>query len=212
MPGKIQNQLAAVRHRRGISTAELARRAGVSRATIYAIDAGNYVANTEVTLNLAQELEVPAEDLFSLTGDARRADTLVPTELLGAEVAEQQPVRLGRVGDKWVSAPVADVPCFLPDCDGLVSASGRAKGKADVLTFQNDETFRSAAEAFGVDFVPLLAERYDFVLRKETLNLPAAKGFVEVLQKTALRRMLEGVAGCDMGLTGSARMSAHPAP
>ena len=206
MPGKIQNQLAVVCHRRGISTAELARRVGVSRATIYAIEAGNYVANTEVTLNLAQEIEVSVEDLFSLTRDARRADTLVPTELLGAEVAEQQPVRLGRVGDKWVSAPVAAVPYFLPDCDGLVSASGRAKGKADVLTFQSDETFRSAAEAFGVDFVPLLEERYDFVLRKETLNLPAAKGFMDVLKKTALRRMLEGVAGYDTGLAGSVRM------
>jgi molybdate-binding protein len=65
---------------------------------------------------------------------------------------------------------------------------------------------RSAAKAFGADFVPLHSERYDFVMRKETLNLPVAKAFMDILQKSALRRMLEGVADYDTSLTGSIRM------
>lgn len=371
MPGKIQNQLAAVRHRRGIGTAELARRVGVSRATIYAIEAGTYVPNTEVTLNLARELEVTVEELFSLARESRQPAQPVPMEVLSAEPGEGQPVRIGRIGAKWVSAPVGAAPYFLPECDGVISHLGRV-GRADVVAFNSEETFekrlilagcdpatnmlarmvekvggvevvlaaaasklalqwlkegkihiagshmedpatgefnlpfikrdlagdeftvvtfaqweegfvtaagnpkrirnvedlarknvtftnrqvgsgsrmlldkllkesgvpegrvkgyeriaqghlaaaytvasheadcclstRSAAQAFGMSFVPLHAERYDFVMRKETLNLPAAKTFMDVLQRNALRRMLEGVAGYDTSLTGSVRM------
>jgi putative molybdopterin biosynthesis protein len=61
---------------------------------------------------------------------------------------------------------------------------------------------RSAARAFGLDFVPLQSERYDLVMRKRTEDLPAIKSFLDVLQRAALRRMLELVAGYDTGETG----------
>jgi putative molybdopterin biosynthesis protein len=372
MPGKIRNQLAAVRQRRGIGTAELARRVGVSRATIYAIEAGTYVPNTEVTLNLARELEVTVEELFSLERESRQPAQPVPTEVLSAEPGEGQPVRIGRIGSKWVSAPVRAAPYFFPECDGVISQLGHIAGRADVVAFNSEETFekrlilagcdpaanmlarmvekiggvevvvaaaasklalqwlkegkihiagshiqdpatgefnlpfikrdlagdeftavtfaqweeglvtaagnpkrirnvgdltrknvrftnrqvgsgsrmlldkllkesgvpetrvkgydriaqghleaaysvasreadcclstRAAAQAFGMSFVPLHAERFDFVMRKETLNLPTAKAFMDVLQRNALRRMLEHVAGYDTSLTGSVRM------
>ena len=38
----------------------------MSRQTIYAIEAGTYVPNTEVALNLARELEVTVDELFTL--------------------------------------------------------------------------------------------------------------------------------------------------
>lgn len=371
MSGNIQNRLAAVRQKRGIGAAELARRAGVSRQTIYAIEAGTYVPNTEVTLRLAKHLEVTVEDLFSLSGESQQAEP-IPTEVLSSEPNQGQPVRIGRVGAKWVSAPVGVAPYFFSDCDGLISRLGHAPGKADVVAFSGEETFEkrlilagcdpatgllarmvekiggvevvvaaassslalqwlkegkvhiagshledpatgefnvpilrrdfagddlavitfaqweeglvtaagnpkrirnvadlarknvrftnrqqgsgsrmlldkllresgvpearvigydriaqghlaaaytvasheadcciathSAAQAFGLHFVPLHAERYDFVVRKETLNLPSARVFVDVLQKSALRRMLEGVAGYDTALTGSVRL------
>ena len=53
--------------------ADLARSVDVSRQTIYAIEAGTYVPNTEVALNLARELEVTVEELFSLHGRLRDA-------------------------------------------------------------------------------------------------------------------------------------------
>ena len=55
----------------------------------------------------------------------------------------------------------------------------------------------SAARAYGLDFVPLHRERYDFVLRRETLDLPNAQAFLDVLQRAALRRKLESLAGYD---------------
>src|ERR1022692_4757495 len=55
---RIENLLAKIRKGRGVGAADLARRVGVSRQTIYAIEAGTYVPNTEVALNLARALEV----------------------------------------------------------------------------------------------------------------------------------------------------------
>src|ERR1039457_5196225 len=56
---RIRNRLAETRKRRGVGAAGLAGRVGVSRQTIYAIEAGTYVPNTEVALHLARELERP---------------------------------------------------------------------------------------------------------------------------------------------------------
>jgi molybdate-binding protein len=62
---------------------------------------------------------------------------------------------------------------------------------------------RSAAQAFGLDFVPLKSERYDLVVRRQTLQLPAVQSFLDVLQRATLRRQLEVFAGYDTTQTGT---------
>jgi putative molybdopterin biosynthesis protein len=62
---------------------------------------------------------------------------------------------------------------------------------------------RSAAQTFGLDFIPLNSERYDLVMRKRTADLPAVKAFLDVLQRATLRRKLEVLAGYDTSETGS---------
>jgi len=62
---------------------------------------------------------------------------------------------------------------------------------------------RSAAQAFGLDFIPLHSERYDLVMRKRTADLPAVKAFLDVLQRATLRRKLEVLAGYDTSQTGT---------
>jgi molybdate-binding protein len=62
---------------------------------------------------------------------------------------------------------------------------------------------RSAAQTFGLDFVPLHSERYDLVMRKRTADLPAVKAFLDVLQRATLRRKLEVLAGYDTSETGA---------
>ncbi len=62
---------------------------------------------------------------------------------------------------------------------------------------------RSAAQTFGLDFVPLHSERYDLVMRKRTADLPAVKAFLDVLQRATLRRKLEVLAGYDTSQTGT---------
>jgi molybdate-binding protein len=61
---------------------------------------------------------------------------------------------------------------------------------------------RSAAQVFGLDFVPLHSERYDLVMRKRTGELPAIQAFLDVLQRATLRRKLEVLAGYDTSQTG----------
>ena len=61
---------------------------------------------------------------------------------------------------------------------------------------------RSAAQTFGLDFVPLHSERYDLVMRKSTADLSAVQAFLDVLQRAALRRKLEVLAGYDTSETG----------
>jgi molybdate-binding protein len=62
---------------------------------------------------------------------------------------------------------------------------------------------RSAAQTFGLDFVPLRSERYDLVMRRKTADLPNVKAFLDVLQRATLRRKLEVLAGYDTSETGA---------
>ena len=77
MQPEVHNQLSAIRRSRGLGAAQLALRAGVSRQTIYAIEAGSFIPNTEVALKLSRELEVSVEVLFSLY--ARQIRNIVTT-------------------------------------------------------------------------------------------------------------------------------------
>ena len=80
----------------------------------------------------------------------------------------------------------------------LAAASHVVSGTADACL-----ATRSAAQAFGLDFIPLHSERYDLVMRRQTADLPAVKAFLDVLQRAALRRKLEVLAGYDTSRTGS---------
>jgi molybdate-binding protein/DNA-binding XRE family transcriptional regulator len=62
---------------------------------------------------------------------------------------------------------------------------------------------RSAAKTFGLGFLPLQSERYDFVMRRRTTEFPAVKAFLDVLQRATLRRKLEVLAGYDTSETGA---------
>ncbi len=94
------------------SAAQLARTVGVTRQTIYAMEAGSYVPNTAVALRLAQALEVKVEDLFALpqaepTGLRSEEVTLLP----GSEALHPgQPVQLCRVNKRLVASPPSPVP------------------------------------------------------------------------------------------------------
>ena len=370
MKTRVENRLAQVRKSRGVGTSDLARRVHVSRQTIYAIEAGSYVPNTEVALNLARELEVSVDELFSLQAGSLKSPESLSAEVLSSEApAKGQPVRICQIGSSWVSVPVSASPYYLPEADGIIKRTGRSNGRADLVVFAKEEaalkrlvlagcdpatgllahmvekisgveivsagassklaltwlsegkvhiagshledpqtgefnlpyirkqfpdddfsvvTFarweeglvlapgnpkrvrkvedlarknikfvnrepgsgsralldkllektgmdaqkvqgyervafghlaaaycvlsleadvclatRSAAQSFGLDFIPLHSERYDFVIRKRTVEMPAVKAFLDVLQRATLRRKLEVLAGYDTSQTGT---------
>lgn len=370
MKTRVKNRLAQIRKSRGVGASDLSRRVQVSRQTIYAIEAGTYVPNTEVALNIARELEVTVDELFSLQAGSHKAPESLAAEVLSASPpAKGQPVRICQVGSRWVSVPVSASPYYMPEADGIIKRTGRTNGRADLVVFAKEEaaqkrlvlagcdpatgllsrmvekisgveivsaaassklaltwlsegkvhiagshledpktgefnlpfirkqfpdedfsvvTFaqweeglviasgnpkglrkiedlarksvrfvnrepgsgsralldkllektgvevqkvqgydriayghlaaaycvisgeadaclatRSAAQTFGMDFIPLHSERYDLVMRKRTAELPAVKSFLDVLQRATLRRKLEVLAGYDTSQTGT---------
>src|SRR5436190_720537 len=123
MGTNIKNRVEAVRSDRGLSVAELAKRIGVTRQTIYAIEAGSYMPNTEIALRIGRELEVPVEELFQLAEpDAADDPDMISAEYLSAMKPETgQAVRTCKVGSEWVSVPVSAAPYHLPEADGIVA-------------------------------------------------------------------------------------------
>lgn len=367
---RVQSRLAEIRKSRGVGASDLARRVRVSRQTIYAIELGTYVPNTEVALNLARELEVTVDELFLLQDGLPKPPESLAAEVLSAEPSVKgQPVRVCQIGSRWVSVPVSASPYYMPEADGIIKRTGRTNGRADLVVFAKEETSqkrlllagcdpatgllarmvekisgveivsaaassklaltwlsegkvhvagshledpktgefnlpyirkqfpdedfsvvtfarweegfvvapgnpkhvrkvedlarkavrfvnrepgsgsrglldklmeragmdaekvhgydriahghlaaaycvvsrdadvclatRSAAQTFGLDFVPLHSERYDLVMRKRTADLPAVKAFLDVLQRATLRRKLEVLAGYDTSQTGT---------
>ena len=154
----IENHLGALRQKRGMSAAQLARTVGVTRQTVYAMEAGSYVPNTAVALRLAQALEVKVEDLFSLpqaepTGLRSEEVMLLP----GSETLHPgQPVQLCRVNKRLVASPPSPVPWYFPVSDAVVaSASATGKlpknGRTDVQVFDAADDFRNRILIAGCD-------------------------------------------------------------
>lgn len=61
---------------------------------------------------------------------------------------------------------------------------------------------RAAARVFGLDFIPLLTERYDLVVRKRHLNLRGVQVVMETLSRASFRREVESLGGYDTRAAG----------
>lgn len=61
---------------------------------------------------------------------------------------------------------------------------------------------QTAAQRFGLHFIPLLRERYFFALPTEALASDTLSPVLAVLQSPALRRRIAALAGYDAGATG----------
>lgn len=94
----------AVRARRlalGLSQAELAERASLTRQSVGAIEAGRATPAVDVALRLARALERTVEALFAPPRDE------TPIEVVAAaSAAASGRVTLARVGGRWVSHPL----------------------------------------------------------------------------------------------------------
>ena len=60
----MENQIRVLRKEKGISQEDLARRCGVSRQTINAIENNKYDPTLSLAFRLARELGVPVDGLF----------------------------------------------------------------------------------------------------------------------------------------------------
>lgn len=113
-------QVRALREARGLSQAELARRAGASRQLVHIIERGKVVPSAVTALRLAQALGCSVEALFT---EPERAASAMPS--LRASRDCRGPVRIGKVGDRWIVVPVfATETAGFGEADGEVSQGG----------------------------------------------------------------------------------------
>jgi putative molybdopterin biosynthesis protein len=113
----VENRIRSRRQAAGLSQQELARRCGLTRQAVNAIEAGHYVPGTLVALRLAMDLGCRVEDLFRLTDERRR----VEAEWLGAPLtgdAGRARVQLARVGEHLFARPLTAATAFTA-ADGL---------------------------------------------------------------------------------------------
>jgi putative molybdopterin biosynthesis protein len=127
-PGpKVLSRLAEIRGKRGVAAVVLAREAGVSRQTVYAMEAGDYVPNTAVALRLARALDVTVEELFRLDAGQPDPPHAVKAQLVDCgDTFSGSPVTLCRVGNRLVGVPVSPAPLCLPPADGLLANAARS--------------------------------------------------------------------------------------
>ncbi|PYT24011.1 MAG: molybdate metabolism transcriptional regulator [Acidobacteria bacterium] len=152
----IDNNLAQVRQHRGYSAVALAKAVGVSRQTVYAIEAGSYIPNTVLSLQLARVLEVTVEELFSLgEGGPALAPTREMELLPGSEsVQPGQPVQLYRVDRRMMGSAPESIAWNLPPADAvLISApTGSKKNRRGrVQMFLDDEELTNRLLLAGCD-------------------------------------------------------------
>jgi molybdate-binding protein/DNA-binding XRE family transcriptional regulator len=127
----VQNNLAELREKRGVSVAKLAAAVGVSRQTIYAIESGKYVPNAMIVLKLADVLGVAVEELFRLQSSSPPSARTEEVELLSKDWIARagQPVALCRVNGRLIAAPPEPGTWSLPEADGILITS-RENAKA----------------------------------------------------------------------------------
>lgn len=101
MESLVVSPLRARRRQCGLTQAQLAQRAGVSRQLVAAVEAGQNTPGVDAAIKLAQALGSSVEQLFAALPTA-------VTPALDDPLADGALVRVGRVGDRLVAAELPD--------------------------------------------------------------------------------------------------------
>lgn len=121
---RLENGLAAERSRRGWTQAEAGESAGITRQSYAAIESGASVPSTAVALRLARAFGRSVEELFRLPERPSEEVTATwsghGTEMEGRARSVGRPVRLARVGGKWIAFPRGEGERPSAPADGVV--------------------------------------------------------------------------------------------
>jgi molybdopterin molybdotransferase/putative molybdopterin biosynthesis protein len=183
--GALDVLLRAARAQVGISQAELAARAGVTRQAISAIEAGKTVPTMAVALRLARVLGRRVDDLFRLVDELPG----VSAELLGADaLSDEETVRVqvADVGGRLIARPLAGaagIVLALPRANGIVRLGERTsrlgaparEGPVRVHLFVEPSRLENTVVAVGCD--PATSLLADHLKRRHpTMDLAAQGG------------------------------------
>ncbi|MDD3365352.1 MAG: helix-turn-helix transcriptional regulator [Syntrophomonas sp.] len=80
----------------------------------------------------------------------------------------------------------------------LAVASAVVRGEADVALGNE----KASLQVRGVDFIPLQKERYELVIKKESMEKPQFQAVMEILQSREFKAELQGLGDYDLTETG----------
>jgi putative molybdopterin biosynthesis protein len=120
----VENRIRSRRQAAGLSQQELARRCGLTRQAVNAIEAGHYVPSTLVALRLSMVLGCRVEELFHLTDERIRIEAEWLGEASTGGVGRQR-IQLARVGNRLLARPLIAASAFAA-ADGLTMPVERA--------------------------------------------------------------------------------------
>ena len=113
----LENRIRSRRQAMRLSQQELAKRCGLTRQAINAIEAGHYIPNTLVALRIARVLGCRVEELFRLSEERPRVEAEWLGERSAVDVGRTR-IRLARVGDRVLARPLIGSDAFTA-ADGL---------------------------------------------------------------------------------------------
>ena len=183
-----EHPVRAARRARNLSQGDLAKRSGISRQALGAIESNTYQPNVSVALAIARELGTTVEALF---GDSREEIRHVrarwDNEGGAAAVGKHPRVALGRVGGKLVARPQAPVHLALAPAAGMVEHA--ARGGAEVASFRTDDEIDATLLIAGCD--PAAALLTEWLARRRS---PVSPVVLSCSSGKALHELLEGRA------------------
>ncbi len=110
-------QIRRRRVQRGLSQAQLAARAGVSRQLVGSVEAGRHLPRVDAAAQLARALDTTVEALLAPATEPVASAT-------GNRLAPGATVRVGRVGERLVAAPAAPAGERWEPADAVVGEEG----------------------------------------------------------------------------------------
>lgn len=152
----VRTRLAEFRKLRGLGAPEVAQAAGISRQTIYAIEAGSYVPNTTVALRISRLLETSVEELFVLEEDqARDAHILKAVLLPDQQSSSGDLLQLCQIDDHLVAVRPDHGSWTLPPADAVLvehkSPVSRRASACKVSSYRDREDFTRRILIAGCD-------------------------------------------------------------
>jgi excisionase family DNA binding protein len=148
------------------------------------------------------------QGLLVASGNPKRLQSLQDVLATGATIAVRQAGAgaqllleelLTRVGASVKDLPRLEPPCLTgPDLAGAIRAGNADCGIAT----------RTAAHAAGLDFVPLLWENFDLLMRQRSFFRPAMQALISFLGSKRLKQRAAELTGYDAAQAGQIRYAA----
>ncbi len=156
----------SARLERGLTQAELARQAEISRQALSAIEAAVYQPTVGVALRLSRVLGKSVEQLFGSELDAKfdrlsavLLDAAEPPPVSGKS-APRPALYLARVGGRVVAASRPPVNLKLVPAAGVIERVSGHGARADVLSFRSSTEIDATVLVAGCDPAGVLLEDY----------------------------------------------------